>query len=146
MKKAVIGFSLLALLGAVSTGALAAEKAKADDVPKLIITDIKVGTGAEAIAEKKLTVHYTGWVYDAKAKDHKGVKVQSSHDAQKPYKFDLARRQAIDGWDEGLVGMKVGGVRNLIIPSKMGYGASGAGGIVPPNAALVFDVELLKVE
>jgi FKBP-type peptidyl-prolyl cis-trans isomerase len=154
MKKAAIGFSLLALFGMsvastttfAAPAASTAKKVKADDVKKLIVTDTKVGTGAEAVEEKKVTVHYTGWLYSAKAADHKGMKVDSSRDRSKPYSFDLGRKQVIDGWDEGLVGMKVGGQRTLTIPSAMGYGTSGAGGVVPPNSALVFEVELLKVE
>lgn len=157
MKKVAIGFSLFALLGmGVSSTALAdaaADKAEvkkakedADKKESLIVTDIKVGTGAEAVAEKRLTVHYTGWLYDPKAPDHKGKKIDSSHDHGKPYHFDLGRAQVIDGWDQGLVGMKVGGLRNLIVPSQLGYGAHGAGDAVPPNSKLVFDVELLKVE
>jgi len=152
MKKYAIGFSLLALIGAgtLANTALAAEKPAANKAApvedKLIVTDIKVGTGAEAEAGKKLTVHYTGWLYSKKAPGNKGKKIDSSVEHGKPYSFTLGRAQVIDGWDQGLVGMKVGGQRNLIVPSKLGYGGHGAGELVPPDSKLVFDVELLNVE
>jgi FKBP-type peptidyl-prolyl cis-trans isomerase FkpA len=91
-------------------------------------------------------VNYTGWLYDDKAPDHKGKKFDSSLDRNQPFKFDLGAGQVIQGWDEGFAGMKIGGKRTLIIPSEMGYGARGAGGVIPPNATLVFDVELLDVK
>lgn len=117
-----------------------------DKSENLVITDVKVGTGAEAVEDKKLTVHYTGWLYDKKAKNNKGKKIDSSYDRNKTYNFVLGRKQVIDGWDQGLVGMRVGGKRNLVIPSHLGYGLHGAGEMVPPNAKLVFDVELVDVQ
>ena len=112
---------------------------------ELIKKDIKVGTGAEAVAGKQVTVHYTGWLYDEKAPDHKGAKFDSSRDRGEPFVFGLGQGMVIKGWDEGVAGMKVGGQRTLIIPPQLGYGARGAGGVIPPNATLVFDVELLGV-
>jgi FKBP-type peptidyl-prolyl cis-trans isomerase len=111
----------------------------------LKITDRKVGTGAEAVAGKQVTVHYTGWLFDAAAKDNKGRKFDSSLDRKDPFGFGLGAGQVIRGWDQGVAGMKVGGQRTLVIPPEMGYGARGAGGVIPPNATLVFDVELLGV-
>lgn len=108
-------------------------------------TDNKVGTGAEAVAGHDVTVHYTGWLYDEKTTDHKGRKFDSSRDRNDPFVFSLGAGQVIKGWDQGVAGMKVGGQRTLTIPSNMGYGARGAGGVIPPNATLVFDVELLGV-
>ena len=108
--------------------------------------DTLVGTGREAEPGFNVSVHYTGWLYDEKASDHKGKKFDSSVDRGQPFKFDLGAGQVIQGWDEGFAGMKIGGKRTLIIPSEMGYGARGAGGAIPPNATLIFDVELLDVK
>ena len=105
-------------------------------------TDTTVGTGAAATAGRKVTVHYTGWLYNNGAK---GNKFDSSLDRGQPFSFGLGAQQVIKGWDEGVAGMKVGGKRTLIIPPEMGYGARGAGGVIPPNATLVFDVELVGV-
>ncbi len=115
------------------------------NVTELKKTDHKVGTGTEAVAGKLIEVHYTGWLYDAVAPDHKGKKFDSSRDGGKPFSFPLGAGHVIKGWDQGVAGMKVGGQRTLIIPSEMGYGAHGAGGAIPPNAVLIFDVELLDV-
>ena len=108
--------------------------------------DTVVGTGREAEPGFNVSVHYTGWLYDEKASDFKGKKFDSSVDRGQPFKFDLGAGQVIQGWDEGFAGMKIGGKRTLIIPSEMGYGARGAGGAIPPNATLIFDVELLDVK
>lgn len=108
--------------------------------------DTLVGEGREAEVGFNVTVHYTGWLYDASKEDHKGKKFDSSLDRNAPFNFFLGGSQVIEGWDVGVQGMKVGGKRTLIIPSDMGYGARGAGGVIPPNAALVFDVELLAVK
>ena len=110
------------------------------------MTDKQVGTGAEAVAGKTVVVHYTGWLFDAAAPDNKGKKFDSSRDRNQPFDFPLGGGQVIKGWDQGVAGMKVGGQRTLVIPPEMGYGARGAGGVIPPNATLVFDVELLDVK
>ncbi|HZQ60775.1 MAG TPA: FKBP-type peptidyl-prolyl cis-trans isomerase [Casimicrobiaceae bacterium] len=107
--------------------------------------DVKQGTGEEAVPGKVVVVHYTGWLYDAAAADQHGAKFDSSVDRGQPFSFKLGGGQVIKGWDEGVAGMKVGGKRTLVIPPEMGYGARGAGGVIPPNATLVFDVELLDV-
>jgi FKBP-type peptidyl-prolyl cis-trans isomerase FkpA len=104
----------------------------------LAIEDLTVGTGDLASAGQKVTVHYTGWLTD-------GTKFDSSKDRNDPFVFGLGKRQVIAGWDEGVQGMRVGGVRKLTIPPALGYGARGAGGVIPPNATLVFEVELLGV-
>lgn len=109
-------------------------------------TDGQVGTGAEAAAGQQVTVHYTGWLYDAAKDDKKGTKFDSSRDRNEPFAFRLGAGQVIAGWDQGVAGMKIGGQRTLVIPPGMGYGARGAGGVIPPNATLVFDVELLGVK
>ena len=110
------------------------------------MTDHKIGTGAEAVAGQTVTVHYTGWLHDPAAPDNKGKKFDSSRDRGEPFAFSLGVGQVIAGWDQGVAGMKVGGSRTLIIPPELGYGARGAGGVIPPNATLIFDVELLKIE
>lgn len=110
------------------------------------MTDIKEGTGALAESGKDVVVHYTGWLFDAAAADNKGKKFDSSRDRGDPFRFSLGAGQVIQGWDKGVAGMKVGGQRTLVIPPELGYGARGAGGVIPPNATLVFDVELLGVE
>jgi FKBP-type peptidyl-prolyl cis-trans isomerase FkpA len=116
-----------------------------DNITSLQITDTKVGTGAAATSGKEVTVHYTGWLYDAKAGEKHGKKFDSSRDRGQPFSFQLGAGQVIRGWDQGVAGMKVGGTRTLVIPSDLGYGARGAPGAIPPNATLVFDVELLNV-
>ncbi|MDP2805499.1 MAG: FKBP-type peptidyl-prolyl cis-trans isomerase [Gallionellaceae bacterium] len=115
-------------------------------VTELIKNDIKVGEGKEAVAGKQVKVHYTGWLYDETAPENKGKKFDSSLDRNDPFDFSLGAGDVIKGWDEGVQGMKIGGLRTLIIPANMGYGARGAGGVIPPNATLVFDVELLGVK
>jgi len=102
-------------------------------------TDDQVGSGTEAQAGKTVSVHYTGWLLD-------GTKFDSSKDRNQPFSFPLGRGQVIKGWDEGVAGMKVGGKRTLVIPPDLGYGARGAGGVIPPNATLKFEVELLDVK
>ena len=104
----------------------------------LIIDDISIGEGAEATAGQEVTVHYTGWLTD-------GTKFESSKDRSQPFSFPLGAGHVIKGWDQGVQGMKEGGVRKLTIPAELGYGARGAGGVIPPNAVLVFEVELIKV-
>ncbi|MFL6664118.1 MAG: FKBP-type peptidyl-prolyl cis-trans isomerase [Rhizobacter sp.] len=104
--------------------------------------DTVPGTGPEARAGQRVTVHYTGWLY---ADGVKGAKFDSSKDRNDPFVFGLGGGQVIRGWDEGVQGMKVGGTRLLVIPPQLGYGARGAGGVIPPNATLLFEVELLGV-
>ena len=104
--------------------------------------DTSVGTGAEATKGQQVTVHYTGWLYNDGVQ---GAKFDSSRDRSDAFAFGLGAGMVIKGWDEGVAGMKVGGARTLIIPAALGYGARGAGGVIPPNATLKFDVELLKV-
>ncbi len=108
------------------------------------MTDLRAGTGAEAVPGP-VTVHYTGWLFDPNAPDKKGKKFDSSHDRGEPFRFRLGAGQVIQGWDKGVLGMKVGGMRRLTIPPELGYGARGAGSVIPPNAMLIFEVELLGV-
>ncbi len=145
-------FSLALLLAATifSTTACSEQAApppmENSNMTELIKTDTRLGEGAEATSGRNISVHYTGWLYDEAAADHKGKKFDSSRDRNEPFDFPLGAGQVIKGWDQGFDGMKVGGQRTLIIPAKMGYGARGAGGVIPPNATLIFDVELLRVK
>lgn len=115
-------------------------------ITSLQATDTRPGTGTEAVAGKQVTVHYTGWLYDTRLPNNQGTKFDSSRDGNRPFSFRLGAGQVIRGWDEGVVGMKIGGTRTLVIPADMGYGSRGAAGVIPPNATLLFDVELLGVE
>jgi len=140
--------ALLLAVGIFSTMAYsepAATKKEAGNITELVKTDSKPGNGALAIAGHEVSVHYTGWLYDAAAPDHHGKKFDSSRDRGQPFNFPLGAGRVIQGWDQGVEGMKVGGQRTLVIPAHLGYGARGAGGAIPPNATLVFDVELLGV-
>ena len=113
---------------------------------ELIKTDNKLGEGLLATSGKQVSVHYTGWLYDEAAPENKGKKFDSSRDRDEPFDFPLGEGHVIQGWDMGVQGMKVGGQRTLVIPPEMGYGRRGAGNAIPPNATLVFEVELLGVQ
>jgi FKBP-type peptidyl-prolyl cis-trans isomerase FkpA len=154
MNKSIIvaawGLAALAV-GAVGYSATADTTAKEKPAMKKTINELEsidqvVGDGKEAIAGTNVKVHYTGWLYDPSKTDGHGNKFDSSVDRSEPFKFSLGGGQVIRGWDEGVVGMKVGGKRTLIIPAHMGYGSRGAGGVIPPYATLLFDVELLEVQ
>jgi FKBP-type peptidyl-prolyl cis-trans isomerase FkpA len=106
--------------------------------------DTAVGGGDTARAGREVLVHYTGWLHDPAAPQQRGRKFDSSKDRGDPFRFDLGAGMVIAGWDEGVQGMQVGGTRVLVIPPQLGYGARGAGGVIPPNATLVFEVELLQ--
>ena len=113
---------------------------------QLVITDLKVGEGEPIAAGSVAVVHYTGWLFDAGAPENKGRKFDSSVDGNEPFAFPLGAGQVITGWDEGVAGMKAGGKRRLVIPPGKAYGDRGAGGVIPPGATLVFDVELIRIE
>jgi peptidylprolyl isomerase len=138
---------IVAALIVTATGAIMSEPADAQTVTTLPdglkIIDTKVGTGPSPQPGQTCVMHYTGWLYVNGAK---GDKFDSSVDRNEPFEFKIAARQVIAGWDEGIATMKVGGKRTLIIPPALGYGARGAGGVIPPNATLMFDVELLGVK
>lgn len=139
------------LLAAFSTTACSEQaatpvpKMEKSNMSELIKNDVKLGEGKEATPGQNVSVHYTGWLYDEAAADHKGKKFDSSRDRGQPFEFPLGAGHVIKGWDVGVEGMKIGGQRTLTIPSAMGYGSRGAGGVIPANATLVFDVELLGV-
>ena len=110
------------------------------NITTLQVTDVNVGTGTDATNGKVVSVHYTGWLYNDGVQ---GAKFDSSKDRGQPFEFSLGAGQVIRGWDEGVQGMSVGGTRRLIIPAELGYGARGAGGVIPPNATLLFEVDFL---
>ncbi|MGZ5851739.1 MAG: FKBP-type peptidyl-prolyl cis-trans isomerase [Hyphomicrobium sp.] len=143
---ALPGRVLLALIlfAAAATQASAQTQGKTMTTASgLQITDTKVGTGAQPQTGQTCVMHYTGWLYN---NGTKGAKFDSSLDRGEPFEFAIGQGQVIKGWDEGVATMKVGGKRTLIIPPQLGYGARGAGGVIPPNATLIFDVELLGVK
>src|SRR6266567_4630583 len=138
------------LILATLAAAAVTSKAAIAQVPKTVTTpsglqiaDSKVGTGATPKPGQTCVMHYTGWLYQNGAK---GQKFDSSLDRGTPFEFPIGRQRVIAGWDEGVATMKVGGKRTLIIPPALGYGARGAGGVIPPNATLIFEVELLGVK
>jgi FKBP-type peptidyl-prolyl cis-trans isomerase FkpA len=115
-------------------------------VNSLQILELEAGAGAPIAAGQNAVVQYTGWLYEAGAADHKGKQFVSSRNTGQPFRFVVGAGQVIKGWDQGVVGMKVGGRRRLVIPADLAYGDSGAGGVIPPGATLVFDVDLVAVE
>lgn len=135
MKKILVVMAVLMLIPTIS---LAKEK-KVTKPDGLVIEELKVGTGPVAKAGQTVTVNYTGWLTN-------GQKFDSSVDRNEPFTFHLGAGEVIKGWDEGVQGMKVGGKRKLTMPPSLGYGARGAGGVIPPNATLIFEVELLGVK
>jgi peptidylprolyl isomerase len=146
---AVVALAIVTATAAVfvagsSTTAMAQAAGKPMTTPSgLQITDSKVGTGASPKPGQICVMHYTGWLYENGAK---GKKFDSSVDRGQPFEFPIGQGRVIAGWDEGVATMKVGGKRTLIIPPALGYGARGAGGVIPPNATLIFDVELLGLK
>lgn len=142
--RSCLAFLVLAV-GVVCTGCSSGSKVAenvAENVAELSKGDERVGSGSEAGTGRQVTVHYTGWLYDAAKEGRKGAKFDSSRDRDEPFTFRLGAGEVIRGWDEGVAGMRVGGQRTLTIPSEYGYGARGAGRVIPPNATLIFDVEL----
>jgi FKBP-type peptidyl-prolyl cis-trans isomerase FkpA len=143
-----ISAAMLPISACAQDKAAPAAASTADSAPAitaLVKKDTVVGKGKEAVSGKLVRVHYTGWLYEPGKPENKGTKFDSSVDRSEPFVFPLGGGRVIKGWDEGVAGMKAGGKRTLIIPPEMGYGARGAGGVIPPNATLMFDVELLDV-
>jgi FKBP-type peptidyl-prolyl cis-trans isomerase FkpA len=139
------GAAVVAILTLAACGGSSENTMGQSDITELIASDVKAGNGAEATPGTRVTVHYTGWVYDGSRDDRKGQQFDSSR-ARDQFSFQLGAGAVIPGWDQGVAGMRVGGQRTLTIPPALGYGATGAGGgVIPPNATLVFDVELLAV-
>jgi FKBP-type peptidyl-prolyl cis-trans isomerase len=155
-RRAAVAAAAVAAMAAIAPAALAQSPAPTAATPssskldakvtELKKIDVKQGTGAEAQSGKAVIVHYTGWLHDPSAPDAKGRKFDSSRDRGVPFGFMLGAGRVIKGWDDGVVGMQVGGQRTLVIPPALGYGERGAGGVIPPNATLIFDVELIEVK
>jgi FKBP-type peptidyl-prolyl cis-trans isomerase len=139
-----IGAALLFCLIAACSGK--PDAAPTSGVSSMQSTEIKPGTGEAITSGKIAVVQYTGWLYDAAAQDNKGKQFDSSRTVGRPFRFPLGTGQVIKGWDQGVVGMKVGESRRLIIPPDLAYGDNGAGGVIPPGATLVFDVDLVAIE
>jgi FKBP-type peptidyl-prolyl cis-trans isomerase len=139
-----IGVVVLAGLIAACSGKPAA--APTSGVNSMQTMEIKPGTGVGLTAGKIAVVQYTGWLYDAAAKDNIGKQFDSSRTVGRPFRFPVGTGQVIKGWDQGVVGMKVGESRRLIIPADLAYGDRGAGGVIPPGATLVFDIDLVAIE
>lgn len=141
---------LAVLLAALPLAACSAADTPApvsqESAVSVAITDLKEGSGPAVVAGQAAVVHYTGWLYAAGAADNKGKKFDSSLDHGQPFVFHIGAGEVISGWDQGVEGMKVGGSRRLVIPPELGYGARGAGGVIPPGATLVFDVELVGIQ
>ena len=138
--------ALLPLAACSATDQPPATDQKESATVSVAITDLKEGSGPAVAAGQAAVVHYTGWLYVAAAPGHKGRKFDSSHDHGQPFSFSIGAGEVIAGWDQGVAGMKVGGQRRLVIPPELGYGARGAGGVIPPGATLVFDVELVGIQ
>ena len=136
---ALFATALLAL------GSLGLSQAWADDLAGIVIKDTVVGTGNTARDDSEVRIQYVCWLYDAKAPDHHGAKIDSSYDNGRPLDFSLGANEVVDGMESGVKGMKAGGKRTVFVPSRMGYGRRGSPPDVPPNSALVFDIELLEV-
>jgi FKBP-type peptidyl-prolyl cis-trans isomerase len=134
-------------LGAVQAGAQEAPAREFPPQQPLVITDLVPGIGDEALPGVVCVVHYTGWLYDGQAADHRGRKFDSSRERGQPFSFPLGAGHVITGWDSGIVGMRVGGTRRLVIPPELAYGSRSIGnGTIPPGSTLLFEVELLAVE
>ena len=148
MKKLFVTIILLLSFGSTWAIDITLEKTLKEEnkMTEFTIIDSQLGEGREAEKGLTITVHYSGWIYDENEDDKKGNKFDSSKDRNEPFTFVLGVGQVIKGWDDGFSGMKIGGTRTIIIPSEMGYGSRGAGSVIPPNADLIFDVELLGIQ
>ena len=148
MKKLFVSIILLLSFGSTWAIDITLEKTLKEEnkMTEFTTIDNQLGEGREAEKGLTITVHYSGWIYDENKDDKKGNKFDSSKDRNEPFTFVLGVGQVIKGWDDGFAGMKIGGTRTIIIPSEMGYGSRGAGSVIPPNADLIFDVELLGIQ
>jgi FKBP-type peptidyl-prolyl cis-trans isomerase FkpA len=147
------GNKLLAILAVVGSSILAAGCSRSEPAPAaasglsaMQSVELKAGGGAAITPGKIAVVQYTGWLYEASATDYKGKQFDSSRTGGQPFRFPVGTGQVIKGWDQGVLGMKVGESRRLVIPPGLAYGDSGAGGVIPPGATLVFDIDLIAIE
>lgn len=142
---ALILMTAISTLAGCSRDTSEGDKLSQTNLTALESTDLKAGTGAEARPGRRVTVHYTGWLYHPTNPDNKGRQFDSSRDRNRTLDLTLGAGEVIPGWDQGIAGMKQGGMRRLVIPAALAYGPRGANGVIPPNATLVFDVELVGV-
>ena len=145
-KRPLRNLAALVLMGLISACGGKPATAALSGVNSMQTVELKPGTGEAVTAGKIAVVQYTGWLYEASAKDNKGKQFDSSRTGGQPFKFPVGTGQVIKGWDQGVLGMKVGESRRLIIPADLAYGDSGAGGVIPPGATLVFDIDLIGIE
>jgi FKBP-type peptidyl-prolyl cis-trans isomerase FkpA len=145
-KRPLRNLAALVLMGLVTACGGKPATAALSGVNSMQTVELKPGTGEAVAAGKIAVVQYTGWLYEASAVDHKGKQFDSSRTAGQPFRFPLGAGQVIKGWDQGVAGMKIGESRRLIIPADLAYGDAGAGGVIPPGATLVFDIDLVAVE
>jgi FKBP-type peptidyl-prolyl cis-trans isomerase FkpA len=136
----------LALIGLIAACGGKPAPAPSSGVNTMQTVELKPGTGEAVAAGKIAVVQYTGWLYESSATDHKGKQFDSSRTGGQPFRFPVGAGQVIKGWDQGVAGMKVGESRRLVIPADLAYGDAGAGGVIPPGATLVFDIELIAIE
>jgi FKBP-type peptidyl-prolyl cis-trans isomerase FkpA len=139
-------FAAAVLAGSVAACNSKPAVAPTPGVNSMQSVQLKTGSGPELTAGKIAVVQYTGWLYEASAPDNKGKQFDSSRSAGQPFRFPVGAGQVIKGWDQGVIGMKIGESRRLIIPADLAYGDSGAGGVIPPGAALIFDIDLVAIE
>jgi len=143
---AACAFALIAACSGKPKPATAPVGATTAEATQMQIVELKPGTGPAIAAGQKAVVEYTGWLYETSAADKKGKQFDSSKNGGQPFRFTLGAGQVIKGWDQGVLGMKVGERRRLTIPAELGYGDVGAGGVIPPGATLIFDVDLVAIE
>jgi FKBP-type peptidyl-prolyl cis-trans isomerase FkpA len=142
----LLTFGVIVLAGLIAACGGKPAAVPTPGVSSMQSVDLKAGAGPEIAAGKIAVVQYTGWLYEASAPDNKGKEFDSSRNVGQPFRFPVGTGQVIKGWDQGVLGMKIGGSRRLIIPADMAYGDSGAGGVIPPGATLIFDIELVGIE
>lgn len=145
-KRPLRSLGALVLIGLIAACGGKPPAASSSGVNSMQTVELKPGTGEAVAAGKIAVVQYTGWLYEASAADHKGKQFDSSRTGGQPFRFPLGAGQVIKGWDQGVAGMKIGESRRLIIPADLAYGDAGAGGVIPPGATLVFDIDLVAIE
>jgi FKBP-type peptidyl-prolyl cis-trans isomerase FkpA len=145
-KRPLRNLAALVLIGLISACGGKPAPATLSGVNSMQTVELKPGSGEAVAAGKIAVVQYTGWLYEASAADHKGKQFDSSRTGGQPFRFPVGAGQVIKGWDQGVAGMKIGESRRLIIPADLAYGDAGAGGVIPPGATLVFDIDLVAIE
>ncbi|MEP6546803.1 MAG: FKBP-type peptidyl-prolyl cis-trans isomerase [Gammaproteobacteria bacterium] len=145
-QKPLLTFGVIVLAGLIAACSNKPVAAPTSGVDSMQSVQLKAGSGPEITAGKIAVVQYTGWLYEVSAPDNKGKQFDSSRTSGQPFRFPVGTGQVIKGWDQGVVGMKIGESRRLVIPADLAYGDTGAGGVIPPGAALIFDIDLIAIE